>query len=104
MKNYLKQYGKQPVSMFQAGGPAPMAPEEGAPAQAPAQGGGSVEEMILAAYESQDPNMAMEVINMIAEAMMGGQGGGEQPMPAAKKGMRMSSAPMFRKGGQLLRP
>jgi len=92
--DYLKKY--TPVTKHQEGGQV-------APAAAPQGGGADIEGMIMAAYESQDPNMALQAVNAIAETMMGGaQGGGEQPMPAASKGMRLgSTSPKFSKGGKL---
>jgi len=99
-KDYLKAY--KTVSKFQEGGQ--MAPQQAAPQQAAPQGGApDIEGMIMQAYESQDPNMALQVVNAIAEQMMGGQQGGGQPMPAASKGMRLGSkSPRFRAGGKLV--
>ena len=92
-KDYLKEFGATKVAKFQAGG---AMPEQGAP-----QGGGmDVEGMLMAAYESQDPAMALEVVNALVAQMGGGapQGG----VPQAGNGMRMGgSRPMFRKGGKL---
>ena len=97
-KDYLKAYNG--VKKFQEGGAM------GAPAPAPQGGGADIEGLIMAAYESQDPNLALQAINAIAEMMMGGAQGGQpagQPMPAARKGMRLGSqAPMFKKGGKLV--
>ena len=105
MEDYIKKYAKKGVTRHQDGGP--VAPEQGAmPAgqeTAPAeQGGGDLQTMLMQAYQSQDPQMALQVVNMIVEQMQAGQGGQEQggAMPAARNGMRLKS-PIFRKGGKL---
>jgi len=96
MTNYLEKYGKKGVSKFQEGGEMPAA----APAEA-AQGGGDLQAMLMQAYESQDPQLALQVVNAIVEQMQGAQGAApEGAMPAARKGMRLPK-PIFRKGGVL---
>ena len=102
MKNYLEKYSDKKVSKHQEGGQMMNDPAQAAP-----QGGGpDIEGMIMAAYDSQDPTLALEAINAIAEAMMGAQGGGGQApaegaMPMARKGMRMAKTPVFKAGGKL---
>ena len=68
MKNYLKDVKPAKVQKFQAGGGI-QAPAEGAPQGGPA----NMEAMIMQAYESQDPEMALQVVNTIVESMSGGQ-------------------------------
>lgn len=101
MTNYLEKYAPKKVGKFQAGGTV----EGGAPAPsaAAAPQGGDIQSMLMQAYESQDPNMALQVVNAIVEQMQAQQGGapeGGQPAPAAANGMRFN-APIFRKGGKL---
>lgn len=67
-KNYLQ--------IFQEGGQAP-APE------APAEGGGGPEQMLMAVVESQDPNLALEFCNKMAQEMGIAPGGGAAPAPEA---------------------
>lgn len=97
MKNYLQEYGAKKVSKHQEGGAmqAPAAPAE--------QGGQDIQSAIMQAYQSQDPQMALQVINMIVEQMQAQQGGeaAGAEMPAARKGMRLNT-PVFRKGGKLI--
>jgi hypothetical protein len=104
MKDYLKQYGKNnKVSKHQEGGTMPPAgAEAGAPAaSAPAGGGQDINSALMQAYQAQDPTLALQVVNMIVEAMQAQGGGGEAGgVPAAKNGMRLPR-PIFRKGGTL---
>jgi hypothetical protein len=104
MTDYLKEFGtNRPVQKFQMGGPAPspMGPDPGqAPPQDPAAQGGQpdIEQMIMQVYESQDPQLALQVINMIVEqsGMAGGGGGGvpEQPSPVmARRGAKVPVIP-----------
>ena len=113
MKNYLEEYANNSVKKFQMGGTMP-APTEGggAPAPAPAaspeptegQGeGGDIEAMIAQVVETQDPQLALEVVNMIAQeaGLTGGapaapEGGAPAapaqepaPMPQGKFGMKV---------------
>lgn len=93
MKNYVK------LHKFQAGGEMPMgeAPMEGAPVapeqgmeQAPQAGGeDQMMQAINQILESQDCNMAMQFIQMLAESMQG------QGQPTAEE------APVFKKGGKM---
>jgi len=98
--DYLKKYSK--VSKFQEGGamPGEQAPAEQA-APAPAEGQ-DLQAMLQQAYESQDPQLALQVVNAIVEQMQDAQGGApaQGAMPMAKNGMRMPQ-PIFRKGGKL---
>jgi hypothetical protein len=71
MKNYLKEYKNTSVKKFQMGGSMPA---EGAPAPAPVEeavpgqeGGADLQSMILQVVETQDPQLALEVVNLIAE-------------------------------------
>lgn len=90
------------IPKFQEGGE--MAPPadggtEGAaaPAEAPAEGGGPMQELLAAcqqALESQDCNLAMQV----CQALMQMAGGGGEPAPAEAPGQ-----PVYRKGGRLSR-
>ena len=73
IKNYLEQYASKPVKKLQAGG-------MGVPAAAPEQGGGQVEQMLMQVIQTQDPNMALQFCNMLAEQM--GVGGQPQSAPA----------------------
>jgi hypothetical protein len=102
--DYLKRYSNK-VSRFQEGGamPAEGMAQQAPMQEAPAQGGGDLQAMLMQAYESQDPQMALQVVNAIVEQMQAAQGGGapaQGGMPAAKNGMRMPQ-PVFRKGGKL---
>lgn len=102
MVDYLEKYGTTPVRKLQQGGAAPMAP---APAQAPmapeapAEGGGGVEQMLAEYAQTRDPQLAVAIadtlVEMIAQqagAAEGGQPGGEVPM--ARKG---GKAPIFKR-------
>jgi hypothetical protein len=103
MKNYLEQYVKAPVTKHQMGGEVPA----GAPA-APAEGGsggGDMASMLEQFAQTQDPQLAVQIANMLLE-QLGAQGGGGapegQPMPAQGYGGRVAmNKPMFRKGGRL---
>jgi hypothetical protein len=106
MTNYLKDFGPQNnVATFQAGG-APGAPAAPAPAGDPAAGGGGdpMQEMLMQIVQSQDPNMALEFCNQLAQQMgIGGDAGGAPPagapVPQAGNGM---SVPGYRKGGSIV--
>lgn len=76
---------KDYLRMYQEGGPI----EGGAPAPAPDQGGGGgPEEMLMAVIESQDPALALEFCNMLAQQMGAGGApeGGPAPEPAPPMG------------------
>jgi hypothetical protein len=101
-KNYIATYASNPVTKHQEGGPV----QGGAPAPE-GGGGGGVQEMLMQVVQSQDPNMALQFCNMLAEQMgMGGQGGAPAPggapegAPMGRYGMEIK-APMFKKGGKL---
>lgn len=86
---------------FQAGGPMPT----GAPAQAP-QGGEDPTAMLLQgaqqAVQGQDCEMAMQVCQMLIEAL----GGGGSPQEAAPQEAAPAPAegePVYRRGGRLVR-
>lgn len=86
---------------FQAGGPMPA----GAPAQAP-QGGEDPTAMLLQgaqqAVQRQDCEMAMQVCQMLIEAL----GGGGSPQEAAPQEAAPAPAegePVYRRGGRLVR-
>lgn len=72
MKDYLKEYKNTSIKKFQMGGAMPA--PEAAPAPAPAEeavpgqeGGADLQTMILQVVETQDPQLALEVVNLIAE-------------------------------------
>lgn len=86
---------------FQAGGPMPA----GAPAQVP-QGGEDPTAMLLQgaqqAVQGQDCEMAMQVCQMLIEAL----GGGGSPQEAAPQEAAPAPAegePVYRRGGRLVR-
>lgn len=94
------QLGKN-VNLFQAGGPMPA----GAPAPAP-QGGEDPTAMLLQgaqqAVQGQDCEMAMQVCQMLIEAL----GGGGSPQEAAPQEAAPAPAegePVYRRGGRLVR-
>ncbi len=116
MKNYLQEFAAVPT--FQAGGEMP------AGGQAPAQGGGGMQEALAMVVQSQDPAMALEFCNALAQEAGIGAGpagpagppagappeGGMPPegVPAGGSGMRMPTyknggTPVFKLGGELLR-
>lgn len=84
---------------FQAGGPMPA----GAPAQAP-QGGEDPTAMLLQgaqqAVQGQDCEMAMQVCQMLIEALGGGpqEAAPQEAAPAPAEG-----EPVYRRGGRLVR-
>ena len=91
---------EQMVAKFQEGGEMPA----GAPAEqpatpegaAPAEGGDPTEQILMAcqqALETQDCNLAMQVLQALVQML----GGGAPEGPAAPEGQ----APVFRKGGKL---
>lgn len=91
------------LKKFQEGGAMPAEAAEPAPAEAapaPEQAGGSPEEQLLAAcqqaLETQDCQLAMQVMQAILQ--MAGGGAAEQA-PAAPEGQE----PVYRKGGRLVK-
>jgi len=98
--NWINTYGASAPRRFQAGGPMGPGPAEMAP---PAGGGGGadLEGMLMEYSQSRDPQLAVAIADSLLE-MMASQGGGapaggpppEGP-PMARRGMRMSRAPIF---------
>ena len=86
----------QLVKKYQEGGEMP--PAEGAePAPAPEQGGSPEEQLLMACQqvlETQDCNLAMQVIQAVMQ-MLGG--GAPQEAPTAPEGQQ----PVYRAGGKL---
>ncbi len=84
--NYLAKYG---VRKFQEGGAAPDPSQGGAPAPDPSQGGGQgggqLEQMLTQVVQTQDPQMALQVCNALAQSMgIGGAPQGGAPAPAGQ--------------------
>jgi len=99
--DYLNKYAKA-TPKFQAGGEMPAGPEA-APAPG-GGGGGDLQSMLMQFAETQDPQLAVQICNMLLQELQGGGGAPAGPAPASAmaNGGRMStSAPMFRKGGKL---
>ena len=86
---------------FQAGGPMPA----GAPAQAP-QGGEDPTAMLLQgaqqAVQGQDCEMAMQVCQMLIEAL-GGEGSPQEAAPQEAAPAPAEGEPVYRRGGRLVR-
>lgn len=86
---------------FQAGGPMPA----GAPAQAP-QGGEDPTAMLLQgaqqAVQGQDCEMAMQVCQMLIEAL-GGGGSPQEAAPQEAAQLQQKGEPVYRRGGRLVR-
>lgn len=86
---------------FQAGGPMPA----GAPAQAP-QGGEDPTAMLMQAaqqaVQGQDCQMAMQVCQMVIEAL-GGGGGPQEAAPQEAAPAPAEGEPVYRRGGRLVR-
>lgn len=85
------------IEKFQEGGemapPAEEAPVEGG---TPEQGGDPMQQLLQAAaqaLQTQDCNLAMQVLQALLQAV---GGGGEEQAPAAPEGQ----APVYRKGGK----
>jgi hypothetical protein len=98
-KNYLKEFGSRPIMKFQVGGGMPMDPAGAAPAPeqqaqqapqgpAPEEGAPNIDQMMMQVLESQDPQMALQLVNILAEASGMGAGGGQQ-MPMGRYGMKI---------------
>ena len=96
MKFEFKNNELKELLKFQEGGEMP-APEE-APAETPAEAGGSPEEQIIQAaaqaVQTQDAQLALQVCQALIERACGGA---PQEVPAAPEGQ----APVYRKGGKL---
>lgn len=86
---------------FQAGGPMPA----GAPAPAP-QGGEDPTAMLLQgalqAVQGQDCEMAMQVCQMLIEAL-GGGGSPQETAPQEAAPAPAEGEPVYRRGGRLVR-
>lgn len=86
---------------FQAGGPMPA----GAPAPAP-QGGEDPTAMLMQAaqqaVQGQDCQMAMQVCQMVIEAL-GGGGGPQKAAPQEAAPAPAEGEPVYRRGGRLVR-
>lgn len=103
MEDYMKKYGNKNVTRHQDGGTIPPEQNTTSPEQAPAEQGKDLQSMLMQAYQSQDPQMALQVVNMIVEQMQGGASGQnatQGSVPAARNGMQLKS-PVFKKGGVL---
>jgi hypothetical protein len=76
-----------------------------APEQAPA-GGDPMQQLVSMAQQAlqnNDPNMAMQVCQMIMDLASGGQaapGGGQEPAPEEEA---PAGEPVYRRGGRLVR-
>jgi len=95
--NWIETYGNnRGVRKFQAGGE--MAPPQAAPAEAPAAGGGApdLEGMLMEYAQSRDPQLAVAIADALVEMMMAQQGA-QGGAPMARRGMRTSRGPIFRK-------
>lgn len=86
------------VNYFQAGGPMPA----GSPAQ---QGGEDPSAVLLQgaqqAVQSQDCQIAMQVCQMIIQALGGGMS--QEPAPQESAPAPAEGEPVYRRGGRLLR-
>ena len=105
--NWINTYSgnSRAPQKFQAGGP--MGAE--APAPAPEQGGGpqgpDLEGMLSEYAQSRDPQLAVAICDTLVQMMAQQGGGGAEggapagpeagAPPMARRGMRMSSAPIF---------
>jgi len=79
------QHGSRQVGGEMGAAPAPgAAPEGGAPAGAPAEGGDQLQQMLAEVVRTQDPNMALEFCNMLAEGMAAQGGAPEAGAPPAE--------------------
>lgn len=89
------------VSKFQAGGPMPAGGGAGAP-----QGGEDPTAVLLQgaqqALQGQDCQIAMQVCQMLVEAL-GGGGGPQEAAPQEAAPAPAEGEPVYRRGGRLLR-
>ena len=86
---------------FQAGGPMPA----GAPAQAPQGGEDPIAMLVQAAQQAiqgQDCQIAMQVCQMLIEAL-GGGGGPQEAAPQEAAPAPAEGEPVYRRGGRLVR-
>ena len=88
------------IKKFQEGGAvAPVDPAMAAPEAAPVDPIMQIAEMAMAALQSQDCGMAMQVCEAFVGMLQQAQGGAPAgPVEAAPQG-----EPVFRKGGKLIR-
>jgi hypothetical protein len=109
MTDYLRKYAPG-VRKFQMGGEmAPAEPGmEAAPAEQGMGGEPDLQAMLMEFAQSQDPQLAVQICNLLLEMMQGqgAEGGapgapGAEAMPMAARGMAIKT-PVFRKGGKLL--
>lgn len=113
-KDYLNQYnaGKRPVLKYQAGGdiPAdassPAGPYPGdAGAGGPAPGGNAdaggpdIDGMLMEAYQTQDPQKALQFVNILAE--MTGVAGNAPGASTSTSPPAQAPVPMGRRGMQV---
>ena len=93
--DYLGKYAKKGVTKLQEGGAMPA--DQGG---APAEGGNPVEQALMQYAQTRDPQLAVQICDMLLEMMGGAQGA---PAPAMNKGGRMhhTPAPIFKSGGKL---
>jgi len=93
MQDYISQ---RRVAYYQAGGPMPQEQAAQAPQADPQQ---EIMQLAMQAVQSQDCQAAMQVCQVILQAMQ--QGGGEEAAPQQE--MQMSNGgtlmPAFKKGG-----
>ena len=99
--NWISTYGAQSPRKYQAGGPMAGPPPEAEMAP-PAEGGGApdLEGMLMEYAQSRDPQLAVAICDSLVEMMAAQQGGapaGPGAAPMARKGTRMSKAPIFRR-------
>jgi len=96
--DWIATYGnEQKTQKFQAGGPMAPPPEAGAGATPDLEG------MLMEYSQTRDPQLAVAICDMLVEMMAAQQGGAPEGVapeaaaapPMAKKGMRMSKAPIF---------
>jgi hypothetical protein len=102
-KDWLNTYGNKSVRKFQMGGPMEggdmtgAGPQAGAAPEAP---GGNLDAMLAEYAQSRDPQLAVQICDMLVEliASQGGGAGAPAEGPAmARNGAKMSKkAPVFR--------
>jgi hypothetical protein len=87
MKDYIKQ---REIAYYQAGGEMPQESQEGANPQ------DQIMQLAQQALQGQDCQAAMQVCQIIMQAMSQQGGGQEQPMEQGASGQMM---PAYKKGG-----
>jgi len=98
MENYLEKFAKKNTPTFQQGG------EVAAPAPA---GQPDMEAMLMEFAQSQDPQLAVAICNLLLEAVAQQQGGApapaEAPAPSMRNGGRFASnTPVFTSAGKMI--